>query len=162
MFNRTIESCVRDATRSTILVSMVTTLQPDNQSRNQAKQTYAETNFWPEPMVQIHRCSQAGCTDQQIKIRQTLIDWFGHPHVVPLFVNIRNHCPMPSDNSPANARARPHGPAGRTAGTMYIFDSKGVFRLALACAEEPQEPRQNRFRKPVDIEVRIDRNWPVT
>ena len=39
---------------SPMLIAMVTTLQPDDESGYQAQETDDKTNRWPIPMVQIH------------------------------------------------------------------------------------------------------------
>jgi hypothetical protein len=39
---------------SSVLIAMITTLQPDDESGYQAQETDDKTNRWPIPMVQIH------------------------------------------------------------------------------------------------------------
>jgi len=67
--------------RSPIKVAMVATLQQNDQPCDQAPETHDETDRRPMPMIQVHRGRQRHCSDQQIEIRQTFVDWFGHPHI---------------------------------------------------------------------------------
>ncbi|MEE8343721.1 MAG: hypothetical protein V3R35_00195 [Woeseiaceae bacterium] len=39
---------------SSVLIAMITTLKPDDESGYQAQETDDKTNRWPIPMVQIH------------------------------------------------------------------------------------------------------------
>lgn len=79
-------SAVVTVARSPVMISVITTLQPDNQPGNQTAQTNDKTNRRPVPMIEVHRCSEGDPANAKIEVRQALVDRFGHPHIVSLLI----------------------------------------------------------------------------
>lgn len=69
------------------MISMIATLEQNDQSTDQTSQTNAETNGGPIPVIQIHGCGQRYRTYHQVEIRQTFVYRFGHPHIASLIIS---------------------------------------------------------------------------
>lgn len=68
-------------TDTTIRNPVVAALQENHHSGYQADEPNDETNRRPVPVIDVHGSAQAGGSYQQVKVRQTFVDWLRDPHI---------------------------------------------------------------------------------
>ena len=56
---------------------MVTALEQDYETRDQAQETYGEADRVPVPVVQVHRQAERARAQDQVEIGETLVDRLG-------------------------------------------------------------------------------------